>query len=263
MTVIIKDQKLDMVHKTIRHGFFGKQGGVSEGLYESLNCGTGSDDNPEHVQQNRHIVATSMGLELDHLVAVWQVHSADCIIVDAPMTHGADKPKADGMVTDKAGIALGTLTADCTPILFAGLKEDGAPVIGACHSGWGGSLKGIGEATVDKMIELGTQMGTIQASIGPCIGPKSYEVSIGFEKPFLERNPEDEHFFREARKEGHLMFDMPGYVASRLAAHGVRHVTITGNDTFAEEDSFFSYRRKTHNNEPDYGRQIATIVIKT
>jgi YfiH family protein len=154
------------------------------------------------------------------------------------------------------------LSADCTPILFVGLKPDGTPVIGAAHSGWGGSLKGVGEATIDKMVELGAELDSIQASIGPCIGPKSYEVSIGFEEPFLERDPADEHFFREAQKVGHLMFDMPGYVASRLARHGVKNVTITGHDTYTMQDEFFSYRRKTHNNEPDYGRQISAIVIK-
>jgi len=196
------------------------------------------------------------------LVTVHQVHSATCHIIDKPFAEGAARPEADAMATDKAGLALGVLTADCTPILFAGVKVDGAPVIGAAHSGWGGSLKGVGEATVDKMLALGATLESIQATIGPCIGPKSYEVSVGFEAPFLQCDPADEHFFREARKDGHLMFDMPGYVASRLARHGVQNVTITGHDTCALEDDFFSYRRKTHNDEPDYGRQMSAIVIK-
>ncbi len=258
---IIKDPKLDRVHGSIRHGFFGKQGGVSKGIYESLNVGPGSDDDLENVKANRVIVSQQLGIEPENLATVWQVHSPDCIIVDGPVLNGPDKPKADGMVTDKVGMALGALSADCTPILFAGVKADGTPVIGAAHSGWGGSLKGIGEATVDKMLALGTQLDSIQAAIGPCIGPKSYEVSVGFEAPFLERNPEDEHFFREGQREGHLMFDMPGYVASRLAQHGVKNITITGYDTFALKDEYFSYRRKTHSNEPDYGRQISAIAI--
>ncbi len=260
--IIIKDKKLDAVHNSIAHGFFGRQGGVSTGVYGSLNCGPGSNDTPEAVRHNRTLVANSLNVSLDNVTSLWQVHSPDCIIIDEPMAEGDSLPKADGMVTDKSGLALGILTADCGPLLFAGKKADGAPVIGAAHSGWDGSLKGIAESTIDKMLELGAEMESIRATIGPCIGPKSYEVSIGFEKPFLERNPEDEHFFREARKEGHLMFDMPGYVASRLAAHGVKQVTITGHDTFAMKDEFFSYRRTTHAGEPDYGRQISAIAIK-
>lgn len=256
---IIKDKNLDAVHDSIVHGFFGRQGGVSEGLYESLNCAPGSSDAPEAVQHNRALVAKALSVTPENITSVWQVHSPDCLIVTHPFE--GDKPKADGMVTDKVGLALGILTADCGPLLLAGKKADGSPVIGAAHSGWGGALKGIGEATIDKMLELGAEIESIRVTIGPCIGSKSYEVSIGFEKPFLERAPEDEHFFREARKEGHLMFDMSGYIASRLAQHGVRHVTITGQDTFAMPEEFFSYRRTTHAGEPDYGRQISAIAI--
>lgn len=257
--IIIKDQKLDAVHGSVKHGFFGRQGGVSTGLYDSLNCSLGSDDVDSAVTANRALVAKHMNIEPKNLATVWQVHSADCVIVTKPFTQ--DTPEADAMVTDKAGIALGVLTADCAPILFAGTKADGAPVIGAAHSGWGGSLKGVGERTVDKMLELGAALDTIQAVIGPCIGVSSYEVSQGFEAPFLERAPADEHFFREAQRAGHLMFDMAGYIASRLAAHGVRRVTITGQDTFAAQDDFFSYRRTTHAGEGDYGRQISVIAI--
>jgi YfiH family protein len=261
--IIIDDKKLDAVHESIQHGFFGKTGGVSSGIYESLNCGIGSHDTPEDIAQNKAIVAQHFGLEFGNLHNVHQVHSADCVVVTADATPEDTKQhQADAMVTDQKDIILGVLTADCTPILLAGLKADGAPVIGAAHSGWGGSLKGIGEATVDKMLGLGADINSIQATIGPCIGPKSYEVSIGFEEPFLAREPADEHFFREAQKAGHLMFDMPGYVAARLARYGVKNVTITGHDTYALKEGFFSYRRKTHNNEPDYGRQISTIVIK-
>lgn len=260
---IVIDKRLnghDDQDKKIQHGFFGKQGGVSEGIYNSLNCGPGSDDDAGKVHQNRRLIARHFDRGINDLVTVWQVHSPDCLYVDAPF-EGA-RPKADAMVTDKAGLVLGVLSADCAPVLFAGEKSDGSPVIGAAHSGWGGSLKGVSENTVTKMIEIGAEQESIRAAIGPCIGPKSYEVSIGFETPFLARDAEDERFFREAQKAGHLMFDMAGYIASRLAQIGVRQVTITGQDTCALENEYFSYRRKTHNNEPDYGRQISAISIR-
>lgn len=257
---ILIDDRLNGTDKKVQHGFFGKQGGVSEGIYNSLNCGPGSDDDANKVHQNRTRVAEHFGREINDLATVWQVHSPDCLYVDRAFE--GERPKADAMVTDKAGLVLGVLTADCGPVLFAGEKADGSPVIGAAHSGWSGALKGVSENTVAMMIERGAELESIRATIGPCIGPKSYEVSIGFELPFLERDPEDERFFREAQKAGHLMFDMPGYIANRLAQIGVRQVTITGQDTCALEDEYFSYRRKTHNNEPDYGRQISAIVIQ-
>lgn len=249
-------------HNAIAHGFFGRRGGVSSGLYDSLNCGSGSADKPEHVQENRKRVAEALGAAEQQLVSVWQVHSPDCLYLDKPLSFGDEKPKADAMVTDKAGIALGVLTADCGPVLFAGLKSDGAPIIGAAHAGWGGAIKGVCEATVQMMIEHGAQLASIAACIGPCIGPKSYEVSLGYEKPFLEQDDTNEHFFKPSSKEGHLMFDLPGYIASRLALVGVSHVEITGADTFSEEERFFSYRRTTHRCEPDYGRQISAICIQ-
>ncbi len=258
---IIEDKKLNGEADKIQHGFFGRQGGVSEGLYDSLNCGLGSDDSDEAVRENRTRVAGHFGLGADQLMSVGQIHSPDCLYVDSIFSLGDDRPEADAMATDKSGLALGVLTADCGSILFAGEKTCGAPVIGAAHAGWGGALKGVVESTLERMQELGAEMQTIRATVGPCIGPKSYEVSVGFETPFLERNPEDEHFFREARKEGHLMFDLPGYIASRLAQAGVKQATITGHDTVPDEDRFFSYRRGTHRNEPDYGRQISAIAI--
>ena len=259
--ILIEDKKLVNESKTIRHGFFGRQGGVSAGLYHSLNCGVGSDDIAESVQENRIRVSQQLTVDKGNLVTIHQVHSADCVVVTKPFETMEERPKADGLATDVPGLALGVLTADCGPILLAGEKADGAPVIGAAHAGWGGALKGVGEATVEKMLELGAEAASLRAAIGPCIGPKSYEVSVGFETPFLERNPEDEHFFKSAQKEGHLMFDLPGYIASRLARCGVGQVTITGQDTFAEEENFFSYRRTTHRREPDYGRQISAIAI--
>jgi hypothetical protein len=260
---IIGDKKLDCGSGKIRHGFFGRLGGVSEGIYSSLNCGPGSGDDTNKVQENRRLVAGYFGQDVENLVTVWQVHSPDCLIVDGPVGEGEERPKADAMATDKAGLVLGVLTADCGPVLLAGEKSDGSPVIGAAHAGWGGALKGVTDDTVAKMIELGAKIDSIRAAVGPCIGPKSYEVSVGFEKPFLDRDQADEHFFREARKEGHLMFDLPGYIANRLAQVGIGQVTITGQDTCALEEEYFSYRRKCHNDEPDYGRQISAICIKT
>lgn len=260
--IIYQDKTLEAHHPVIRHGFFGRKGGVSEGLYDSLNCGVGSDDAPEAVHENRARVARALGGQSENLVRVWQNHSSDCVYVTEPQDFKLDPPIADALVTDKAGLVLGVLTADCGCILLAGQKPDGAPVIGAVHAGWKGALNGVLESTVEQMQLLGATQESISAAIGPCIGPKSYEVSIGFEEPFLARNPEDEHFFKSAQKEGHLMFDLPGYIASRLAQAGLTQVTISGHDTFAEPENFFSYRRTTHASEPDYGRQISAIMIE-
>lgn len=259
--IIYQDQTLNLTHPSIAHGFFGRKGGVSEGFYSSLNCGVGSNDSAEAVQENRTRVANALGGDLDHLVTVHQTHSPDCLIIRSMFDKAQERPQADALVTDQFNLILGVLTADCGCILFAGQKEDGSPVIGVAHAGWKGALGGILESTLNQMQTLGASLATIQATIGPCIGPKSYEVSQGFEKPFLDRNHEDEHFFREAQKDGHLMFDLPGYIASRLAQAGVSQVTISGHDTFAEKENFFSYRRTTHAGEQDYGRQISAIVI--
>lgn len=260
--IIIEDQKLNGAQGRIKHGFFGRQGGVSKGIYDSLNCGVGSNDDFRCVQENRGRVAKALGGQPENLVTVHQVHSPDCIIIDTPVVEGGERPQADAIVTDKAGLVLGVLTADCGCILFAGEKADGTPVIGAAHAGWKGALGGVLESTLEKMQALGADPNTIRVAVGPCIGPKSYEVSVGFETPFLEREPEDEHFFREGQNDRHLMFDLPGYIANRLAQAGVSQITITGHDTFVDNDKFFSYRRTTHAGEVDYGRQISVIVIQ-
>lgn len=244
---------------SVQHAFFGRHGGVSEKLYNSLNCGLGSNDAPESVQENRKRVATYFDLPADSLISIHQVHSNLCFSATDVLK---EPPEGDGIVTDQPNIILGVLTADCGSLLLRGSKSDGSPVIGAAHSGWGGSIKGIGQATVDKMVELGAELDTIHVAIGPCIGPKSYEVSTDFADPFLEQSEDNEHFFKGTNKEDKLMFDLPGYIASCLARHGVKKIDITGVDTFAEEDNFFSYRRTTHRKEPDYGRQISCIVIK-
>lgn len=258
----VQSKKLTTAHSKVTHYFFGRQGGVSNGIYDSLNVGAGSDDAPENIQANKAIIAKTMNVTPENLITLYQVHSADCLIINAPLDPTQPKPQADGMVTDKPGIALGALSADCTPLLFTGTKADGAPVIGAAHSGWGGSLKGIGEATIDKMLELETQLDSIYVAIGPCIQQTSYEVSDSFKVPFMERDVWAQDFFIPSPNAGHLMFDMAGYIAKRLALKGIKHIDVTGHDTYAMENEFFSYRRKTHRDEPDYGRQISCIVIE-
>jgi YfiH family protein len=253
----LKDGNFVLPGKSVTHGFFGRQGGVSSGLYNSLNCGVGTQDDPANVQENRARVLASVGGNA--LVTLKQVHSATCLYTDAAFAH---RPEADAVVTDVPGLAIGVLTADCGPVLFYGETAEGKPVIGAAHAGWGGALKGVLESTVKTMLGRGARIETISASLGPCIGQKSYEVQNDFALPFLEQDPANEHFFKAARREGHLMFDLPGYIASRLAQAGVQHVSITGIDTYSAEEDYFSYRRTTHRAEKDYGRQVSVIAIR-
>lgn len=243
----------------LTHGFFTRRGGVSTGIYDSLNCGAGSDDNPDHVMQNKSIVAQAMKCAQENLVTLHQVHSAECVTVTQPW-NVSDRPKADAMVTNVPDLALGVLTADCAPVLFTGNGPEGH-VIGAAHAGWGGALRGVLGETVEAMQRLGAQQETIRACVGPCIGKASYEVSEDFVVPFLQQDEDNEHFFHAASREGHLMFDLAGYCAKRLSEAGVRHVHILDQDTYSNEDDFFSYRRTTHRGEPDYGRQISVIKM--
>lgn len=249
---------------SIAHGFFGARGGVSTGFYASLNCASDKKDMPENVHENRRRVVDSVGRPVDKLVMVSQVHSPDCLVVTEPMVAGVPRPKADAMATDVPGLMLGILTADCGPVLFEGFKESGEPVVAAAHAGWGGALGGVLEATVDQMIGLGALPESLRACVGPCIEQASYEVSAGFEAPFLARDPHSEHFFKASRREGHLMFDLPGYIAARLAQSGVGQVTLSGIDTYkaAEAGDCFSHRRMTHRAETECGRQISVIGIK-
>lgn len=243
------------------HAYFGRQGGVSTDIYASLNCGTGSSDDPEKVKKNRALVAKTMGVAPENLLSVYQCHSALCHAVEGPWP--GDRPEGDALVTDRPGLALAIMTADCAPVLFYGHNKKGAPVIGAAHAGWGGALKGVLEATVEAMeAELGAVRESIRAGIGPCILQNSYEVGEDFAEGFLREDPANEHFFKAARKAGHLMFDLPGYCAKKLAAAGVRRVSIKGLDTCFNEEDFFSFRRATHRHEPDYGRELSAIVIR-
>lgn len=246
--------------KRVFHGFFTRRGGMSEGIYKSLNCGPGSGDDPESVHKNREIVARTAGVDPGNLLSTHQVHSADCVMVKEPWA--VDKrPKADAMVTDRPGLALGVLTADCAPVLFFGEKPDGAPVIGAAHAGWKGALDGVLEAAVRTMTETGAAPETLRAAIGPCIARRSYEVGPEFQMRFMEQARENEQFFAPARRKDHYLFDLAGYCAARLAMAGVKNVNLTDQDTYADEERFFSYRRSVHRARPDYGRQISVISI--
>lgn len=232
---------------------------MSAGLYAALNCGPGTEDPPANVADNRARVAAHLGAA--ELVTLYQIHSAECLYVTEQVAEGDARPKGDALVTDVPGLALGALTADCAPILLYGEKADGSPVIAAVHAGWGGALKGVQRQAVAKMVELGANVTSICAAIGPCIAQASYEVTHEFAVPFLEQDIETERFFM-AGKPGHLHFDLAGYNAAQLAQAGVREIAITGEDTYAGEGRFFSFRRATHRGEPDYGRQISTIMIR-
>ena len=244
----------------IAHGFFDREGGVSTGIYESLNCGPGSKDAPEAVAENRRRVATALipGNEPPQLVSLNQVHSA---IVHALPAWGAEDGKrleGDAMVTATPGLALGILTADCAPVLLA---DPRARVIGAAHAGWKGALGGVLEATLEAMEKLGAQRMRIQAVIGPCISQDAYEVGWDFRDRFLELGLKHRRFFVPSDKEGHYRFDLPGYTAHRLTAAGAGSVESLGVCTYPPENGYFSFRRTTHAGEPDYGRQISAIVL--
>lgn len=235
------------------HGFFGRHGGVSTGLYAGLNCGIGSDDDAAAVAANRAaaVAAVAPGA---CLLTPYQVHSADCVRVDASFT---ERPQADALATATPGLALGVVTADCAPVLLA---DPVAGVVAAAHAGWKGALGGVTDATVTAMEALGAARERIVAAVGPCIARASYEVDAGFRARFLDDDAANERFFADARA-GHARFDLEGYVARRLAAAGVVRVETLGLDTYADEGRFFSYRRSTHRGEPGYGRQIAIIAV--
>jgi YfiH family protein len=246
---------------TIFHGFFSRNGGTSQNSYASLNCGWGSDDEPGCIANNLMRVSKSAGVEYGSLTTLHQVHSAECVVVDAPWSR-EDRPKADAFVTKTPGFALGILTADCGPVLFHGRDGDDKPVIGAAHAGWGGAFKGVLQATVQSMKEIGAQPESIKASIGPCIGQNSYEVGPEFYQNFIEQADENDRFFKSSNTPEHMMFDLAGYCALQLASAGVKQISIKDLDTYYNEEDFFSYRRATHRKVADYGRQISVVAIK-
>jgi YfiH family protein len=244
--------------KGLRHGFFTREGGVSEGLYTSLNCGFGSGDAAEKVAENRARAMAQLDAAPDHLVSCYQIHSAEVVEVAKPWRR-EDNPKADAMVTKQRGVTLGILTADCAPVLFADAE---AGIIGAAHAGWKGALGGVIEATLAAMAKLGADKNRIRAAIGPCIAQPSYEVGPEFPAPFLAAAAANRDFFVPARREGHFMFDLGGYVARRLAAAGIGAVERAPHDTLAEEERFFSYRRTCLKGEKDYGRGLSAILLE-
>ena len=237
-----------------RHGFFTRKGGASSGIFAGLNCGTGSSDQAEIVAINRARVADAMGLGVEALVSVHQVHSPDVVTVTAPL---ADRPRADAMVTATPGLALAVLTADCQPVLFADAK---AGVIGAAHAGWKGARDGVMEATLDAMEALGARRGDITAVIGPCISQTAYEVGQEFFESFTDDAPEAQRFFVNGNGDRYL-FDLPSYGLWRLREAGVGHADWTRHCTYRDPARFYSYRRTTHAGEADYGRQISVIRL--
>jgi polyphenol oxidase len=238
-----------------RHGFLGRRGGVSTGLVAGLNVGLGSGDDPAAIVENRRLAAQAVASGAK-LVTVYQVHSADVVVAD--QWRDDARPKADAIVTDRPGLLLGILTADCAPVLFADAE---AGVVGAAHAGWKGAIGGVTDATIEAMENLGAKRHRIAAAIGPCIARASYEVDAGFLARFTEVDPGNERFFADGKRSGHHQFDLEAYVAHRLAAAGITRVAAMGLDTYAQPDRYYSFRRATHAHEPDYGRQISLIAL--
>lgn len=243
----------------VAHAFFTRRGGVSTGLYTGLNVGFGSDDDRAAVAENRRRAMVALaGDGAAPLVTVHQVHGADVVPVETPWPRERN-PKADGLVTDRPGIALGILTADCTPILLA---DPEAGVIGAAHSGWKGAVAGIGAATVAAMEKRGAERGRIRAAIGPTIHQKSYEVGPEFRARFEAEHPESLRFFVDAPAAGKYLFDLPGFVAAHLESLGLAAVDAgRAEDTCPDPHRYFSYRRATKLGEPDYGRQLSAVML--
>lgn len=243
----------------IRHGFFGRAGGVSEGIYASLNCGFGSGDDSERVAENRARVMQATDLDPANLVTAWQTHSQRVAIVDKPWARDA-APQVDAMVTTTPGIGLGVLHADCAPVLFADAE---ARVAGAAHAGWRGAFDGVLEETIAEMQRQGASLSRIVAAIGPCIGQPSYEVGPEFRARFLEGGKNNATFFTAStQRAGHFHFDLEGYCAHRLARAGLAQIERLGRDTCALSDVFFSYRRRTLEGGKDYGRNISLIALE-
>jgi polyphenol oxidase len=243
--------------KGIRHGFFTRSGGVSQGLYATLNGGVGSKDKPESVTENRKRMAEALGVKPDHLLSAYQIHSPDVVTVDKPWPHD-QRPKADAMVTKTPGVALGISTADCGPVLFA---DSQARVIGAAHAGWRGALTGVLEATIAAMEKLGADRQSMAVALGPMIRQPNYEVGPEFVGRFREADEDNMKFFAPSQRNDHAMFDLAGYAAMRLKRAGITTVEDLNLCTYAEPERFFSYRRMTKLGEADYGRHINAISL--
>jgi YfiH family protein len=241
----------------IRHGFFTRAGGVSDGLYDSLNGGLGSDDAPARVTENRARMAAALGVAPDRLITAYQVHSPDVVVATEPWTR-AQAPRADAVVTAVRGLAVGITTADCGPLLLA---DPQAGVVAAAHAGWRGALAGVVEAAVAAMERLGAVRTRMVAAVGPMIRQPCYEVGSDLMERFAAADPTNARFFAPAARDGHAMFDLAGYIAARLKDAGVGRIEDLGHCTYADPARFFSYRRSTHRAEADYGRHVNAIAL--
>ena len=240
----------------ISHGFFTREGGHSMGIFASLNCGLGSGDEVSLVQKNRSQVAAEIGVSTENLISGYQVHGVHVAVVTQPL---AQRPQADALVSNTPGVALGVLTADCGPILFA---DPRAKVVGACHAGWRGALAGVTDRTVEAMEGIGARRENIVAVLGPTISHRAYEVGPDFPKPFRDQGKSNSRYFTSSLRDGHYMFDLPAYLVDRLKAFGVVEVQDVGLCTYGDERRFFSYRRATHRGEKDYGRLISAVSLR-
>ena len=241
----------------LRHAFFTREGGVSDGIYAGLNGGLGSSDDAAKVAENRRRMAEQMGVTLPHFLSLHQVHSPDAVIATGPW-QGPARPKADAIVTSTAGLAIGVTAADCGPIL---LVDPGARVIGATHAGWKGALTGVLESTIAAMEKLGAERNGIVAAIGPLIRQQSYEVGPEFVTRFIDTDAEYGMFFMPSTRADHAMFDLAGFIRMRLENAGILMIDDLGIDTYADE-RFYSYRRSVHRKEPDYGRHVHAIALE-
>ncbi len=241
----------------IRHAFFTREGGVSQGIYRTLNGGVGSSDSPELVRENRARMASALGVAPDRLLSAYQIHSPTVVVADKPWPAN-ERPRADAIVTRTPSLAIGISTADCGPVLFV---DKQARVIGAAHAGWKGALTGVLEATLAAMEKLGAQRARIVAALGPLIRQPNYEVGAEFVERFRNEEASNEGFFAAGKRPGYAMFDLAGFIAARLERAGVGGFEDLGRCTYAEPEHFFSYRRTTHRGEADYGRHINAIVL--
>ena len=241
----------------IRHAFFTRSGGVSQGVYASLNGGTGSKDAPDKIAENRARMAAALGVVPTHFLTAYQIHSPDVVVAEEPWTHEG-RPRADAIVTRVPKLAIGVSTADCGPLLFADAE---ASVIGAAHAGWRGALTGVIEATVTVMEKLGAKRSRIAAALGPTIRQPNYEVGPEFVERFVAMDPGFKRFFEPSAKTGHAMFDLPGFIHAQAARLDIASFEAIGIDTYASEDRCFSYRRGVHRGEPDYGRLVSAIAL--
>jgi YfiH family protein len=241
----------------VLHAFFTREGGVSNGLYASLNGGAGSDDRPDNIAENRARMAAALSVKPGHLITAYQIHSPDVVVAEKPWNE-SDRPRADGIVTRVPRLAIGISTADCGPLLFA---DGEARIIGAAHAGWRGALAGVLEATLATMEKLGAKRSRIVAALGPMIRQPNYEVGSDLVERFVAADRDNARFFVPGARAGHAQFDLAGYIAARLARAGVNQIEDLGLCTYADPARFFSYRRATHRAERDYGRHINAITL--